>query len=442
MAVLKKKLNTVSNCGLCSLFIFMCGFTYAAEVSEAPVATEGDTVNQEVTTDEATDQNTVTESMGDEQEQSDPQQQAQEQDVISVEQEQVVTEPDQEKSKTDSENVAVESAPATKDQEKPTAEDQTQEKKAVSIIKEPEIGIDTVSLSEPQGNWLFKRIWWERAELKYEKIRKYVESVFESRALFLTQRADIDKNVLDPFYIAIGFGQGELKRIVDELVAYLEKEKTEKGDLTVQEREILAELQKEEKALQQIKLDVEGIIAMDAQIDEALNALFEQINRVRGYERDAWKDFKEIARVLNDTKARELYYKIGGVANNISDIQAYIRQEFSQHFGLLDTKIKEQVTRLQQSIEELKEKGFDLAEQVEKLQKKIVPCQVESKKPADSEEEEEVEQDSSFLNQYLINPISAVFSYIGSGVTSLYHMVIGTSSAPEQEQEEKESSED
>ncbi|MCX5925055.1 MAG: hypothetical protein NT124_02035 [Candidatus Dependentiae bacterium] len=423
MAVLKKKLNTASNRGLCSLFIFMCGFTYAAEGSEASVEAEGTTETVEV----------ATESEGAQQEQvvADPNQE--QSTVVSQEQEkeQIGIEVPKE-----SEKLASESAPATEEQEKLKV-DQVQKTTEASSIKEPEIGIDTVGLSEPQGNWLFKRIWWERAELKYEKIRKYVESVFESRAVFLTQRADIDKNVLDPLYIAIGFGQGELKRIVDQLMHHLEREKAEKGDLTAQEREILVELQKEEKALQQIKLDVEGIIAMDAQIDESLNTLFEQINRVRGYERDAWKDFKEIARVLSDIKARELYYKMDGVAKNISDIQAYIRQEFSQHFGLLDAKIKEQVSRLQQSIEALKEKGFDLAEQLEKIEKKVVPCEVIS-----TPEPEEIKEDIGFVDQYVVNPISAVFSYIRSGFTSLYLMVMGGNPEPEQEQDEKELSED
>src|SRR5689334_7513565 len=34
--------------------------------------------------------------------------------------------------------------------------------------KNPE-GIDTVSLEDAQGNWLFKRVWWERAEDRYGK---------------------------------------------------------------------------------------------------------------------------------------------------------------------------------------------------------------------------------------------------------------------------------
>src|SRR5438105_2755246 len=42
-------------------------------------------------------------------------------------------------------------------------------------------GIDTVSLEDPQGNWLFKKIWWERAETLYGKIREAVTSIWESR---------------------------------------------------------------------------------------------------------------------------------------------------------------------------------------------------------------------------------------------------------------------
>src|SRR5690606_16000794 len=34
---------------------------------------------------------------------------------------------------------------------------------AEQFVQEAE-GIDTVTLEEPQGNWLYKRVWWERAQ--------------------------------------------------------------------------------------------------------------------------------------------------------------------------------------------------------------------------------------------------------------------------------------
>src|SRR5579872_3599284 len=68
----------------------------------------------------------------------------------------------------------------------PVIEDVTA--KAEEMVPSSPIGIDTVSLEEPQGNWLFKRIWWERAEERYEKIRNLVTAIWESRTQFFNKR--------------------------------------------------------------------------------------------------------------------------------------------------------------------------------------------------------------------------------------------------------------
>lgn len=287
------------------------------------------------------------------------------------------------------------------------------------------VGIDTVSLDDPQGNWLFKRIWWERAEKKIEKIRRLVNAVFESRVIFLAQRTDIDRNVLDPFFISIGVGQGELKRILDELIARLEKEREKEGTLRTQERDILQELRKEESALKQMKTDVENVARIDHDIDEALNTLFEQINKVREYEADAWDNFKEIARVLNDIKARELYYTMDIIAKNIEDIQAYIQQDYTRHFNQLSTTAKQQIDRLKKSIETMREKGLDLGKKLELLEQEE-KMRASGKQPAEQEEEEEEPEEQGFFGRYIMTPLS----YIGSGLKSLWDGVVSVVTWP------------
>src|ERR1700733_9711008 len=89
----------------------------------------------------------------------------------------------------------------------PTIDEETHV--SVEPSTESPVGIDTVSLEDPQGNWLFKRIWWERAEERYEKIRLLVDAIWESRTIFFIKRNELDRNVLDPFYLNIGVSQGE-----------------------------------------------------------------------------------------------------------------------------------------------------------------------------------------------------------------------------------------
>ncbi len=273
----------------------------------------------------------------------------------------------------------------------------------------PEIeGIDTVDLDSPQGNWLFKRIWWERAEQKYEKIRGIVQSIFESRMGFFSLRNDVDKSVLDPFYIGIGLSQGELQMLLDQLVQTLDKERQDKGTLDANERAALSAILQEGEMIEQMHKDVMAINQLDRDIDDALSQLMEQINRVRGYDSEAWQAFKEIARVLDDTKARELYYQVDTAGRNIKDIKTYIDTSFAPHFEQLVKTVREQVERVQHSAVALKEKGIDLKLQVERITKGSVSR-------AGEQEEEEEEVSGGFF--------SSIFSAIGSFFSSIWGII-------------------
>jgi len=258
-------------------------------------------------------------------------------------------------------------------------------KSAQEIAKEvEEVGIDTIDIDEPQGNWLFKRMWWEHAEKRYEKIRELVQKIWESRMNFFVKRTELDKMVLDPFYISIGLGQGELYEILTELIGRIEKERKEEGVLSQSERSLLTRLQAEQQLLEQTKRDVESINKLDQGIDQALNRLMEQINRVRTYEQEAWEHFKNIARVLNDAKARELFFKIDTVLRNIKSIDDYLQQDFTQHFNQLLQRINNQVTKVTNELQGLKEKGIDFKKQVDTI---------EAEEEQEPELQEEVEEE-------------------------------------------------
>jgi len=247
-------------------------------------------------------------------------------------------------------------------------------------------GIDTVSIEDPQGNWLFKRIWWERAEERYEKIRLMVDAIWESRTTFFIERNKLDRNVLDPFYINIGIDQGELQVILAEINDFFEKQREQQGELTDQERMLYESYATEEETLKQLKSDVESIANLDHAIDDALGTLMNQINRVRQFETQAWDNFKEIAHILNDTKARELYYMIEGAARNIKNISVYLEREFFTHFNKLIADATKHVNRVQSQIDALKEKGISFKRQTELLEEQNAKQQQED----DSDQDEDV----------------------------------------------------
>lgn len=280
-------------------------------------------------------------------------------------------------------------------------------------------GIDTVSLENPQGNWLFKRIWWERAEERYEKIRILVDAIWESRNTFFKERNELDRKVLDPFYMSIGIDRGELQTILAEINDFLEKQREQQGDLSEQERVLYETYSTEEETLKQLKLDVDMITNLDHAIDDALGTFMNQINRVRNYESEAWKNFKEIAHILNDTKARELYYMIEGAARNIKTISTYLEQEFFTHFHKLIDEAKTRVARVQSQMDALKEKGVLFQKQAEQLDQQTAPNE--------EDQEEEVVKPKPKLGwfDWISSGISDVFGYIWSVIRLPYDMIFG-----------------
>ena len=271
-------------------------------------------------------------------------------------------------------------------------------------------GINTLSLANPQGNWLFKRIWWERAEERYEKIRTLVDAVWESRTTFFVKRNELDRNILEPFYLNIGIGQGELQVILGELIEFLEKKRDQQNGLTEQEHMLYEVIVTEEDALKQLQVDIESVTSLDRAIDEALGTLMNQINRVRQYEEQAWQNFREIARILDDTKARELYYMIEGTARNIKNISNYIEQDFLKHFTTLINETTKHITRIQNQIKSLKEKGVSFKRQSELLK-------VEEQTPQTDQDDESEEKAAKPKR-----PVGW-FGWISSGVTNFFNII-------------------
>lgn len=293
------------------------------------------------------------------------------------------------------------------------SESKTEEIKPISMPEEEtEIkGIDTVDLDEPRGNWLFKKIWWGRAENKYEKIRGVFEQILESRITFFTKRSTADKDLFAPFYFEIGMDNGELQSTVAQLTAYIEKQKKE-GGLSGSSLEIFNTLMSEKKSLESINADVLAVNKLDMDIDETLKKLMEQIDLARKYEREAWRSFKEIGYVLSDKKARELYYQMDTAYNNIKDIQEYVGQALVVHLDRVVAAAKNQTERIKTAIDTLNKKGHDLRTLIDKISAKPQkpPVVVEQE-----EIEEEVEEQGFFANMY---------SSIKSGVVAVWDTIV------------------
>ena len=284
-------------------------------------------------------------------------------------------------------------------------------------------GIDTVNLEEPRGNWLFKRIWWERAESKFEKIRHTINILLEERMAFFAKRTEIDKNILDPFYETIGMREGELSVIIAEYLKALERDTKEKG-LHASQKNLLSLIKQEKKTLENIEASIEAVINLDEDIDESLNQLAKQVNKVRGYEQDAWVSFKEIARVLSDKTARELYYGMNDSWQNIKNIRKYIGDEFKAHFEEVINVLKAKIEFIQTSLHALHDKGIDLTNPFEHL---FEQCGYEDNSSDDNAVREDNNSDGSqeevtVENRGIIGSIIGSFSH---AITWFFKSIVG-----------------
>lgn len=245
-------------------------------------------------------------------------------------------------------------------------------KTSSQVLQEEEkpTSIDTVDLNEPGGNWLYKRIWWEKGEAEYEKIQRLVQQIFELRMNFFNKRTELDRTVFDPFYLQAGLGRGELEELLRYLSGEVEAQRKRQGVLDEAERAFLAIMTKEQESLDQLKLDIEGISKLDNAIDDTLLKLIEQLNSVRRYEQQAWDNFKEISRVLNDKKARELYYGMVTFEENIVAIHNYIRKDLTPYFDQLIKTARDNVDRIKTTLQSLKEKGIDFKKKAQELESK------------------------------------------------------------------------
>lgn len=274
-------------------------------------------------------------------------------------------------------------------------------------------GIDTLESNEPKGNWLLKRIWWENAERSYEKIKQLKQKVIDSRMSFFQKRSEFDRTILDPFYIKIGVGQGELKEILSSLLAMIEQMRTSKGSLNEQERELLKSLELEQETLNGLEQKLQTVTEIDNAIDDALLKLIEQINRAHDYEQKGWESFKTITRELSDKRARELYYSLEGDLKNVRAIGDYIQKEFTPYFDQLIQRAQSLIDEMDASIQTLKEKGIDIKMQAQKLNQE----QEEQKKEA---EEKQAPQRSGWLSPLyniwdaIVETLSSLWNYITS----------------------------
>lgn len=307
-----------------------------------------------------------------------------------------------------------------------------------AVDEEELAGIDTVDLESPQGNWLFKRLWWERAEEKYEEIRALEAHILELRMPFFMKRTDVDRSILDPFYLHVAQDRGALEILLSDISEFLVQEAQE-GMLNETERGIRDQLQTESETLKQLQKNIQAVLNYDRELDAAIGTLMEQLNRVSVYEQEAWAYFKEIGRVLDDKKAREYVLKMKNIHRNIKEIEDYIKERFAVYFDQLIASIKENSEQVTIAMDQLTEKGIDLKEHLNQIKNEAQGIYTEEPEEMPKPKIEE----PGFFDRWILSPVISIFSSVWNGIATIlrwpYDLIFGAKKpAPEPLEEYEE----
>lgn len=311
--------------------------------------------------------------------------------------------------------------------EQPKQEEFKPQPQEIAEDEELEIkGIDTVDINEAKGNWLYKRIWWEKAERTYEKIKHLTDKILESRMGFFNKRNEIDRAIVD-FYSDLGFKQGELSELIDFMTRQLDHERKTEGSLDEKERELLELLTQEKKNIEQVQQGTKNIKKIDGALDDAIMKLVEQLTQAKYYEQQAWEHFKAINRELSDKKARELFYSMDTYWRNLNSINSYLSDAFAKYFEQLSQKIQQETDKIKTNVQALSEKGISLQSQALAMKKE---CKLPTKEETTAEESEPATGLFGSLWGWVKSPFSAIGSLFG-GIASWISGLFGGAESEE-----------
>lgn len=229
--------------------------------------------------------------------------------------------------------------------------------------------VDTFD-KESSGNWVLKRVWWEKIETLYEQIKQVFNTIMTARMDFISQRNRLDRE-LDIFFGQIGLEEGQLQDMIEDALNILKKERTQEGFLDKNEEAFYQALQGKQRDIEQLKLDVKALQELDQKIDEALDTLFKQIDVADQYEQKAWETFKDVARELDDKVARKSYYETEALLKDIQNVHRYITGDFAAYFTQTIQSAQTHSKSIAVQMQTLKQNGVDLKKRLESIEQEL-----------------------------------------------------------------------
>ena len=229
-------------------------------------------------------------------------------------------------------------------------------------------GIDTVDVKSG-GNWLLKRVWWQKGLETYEKTKTWLKKVLDTRVGFYVKRNNLESEI-DAFYLKVGFEGGGSLELTKSLKRAMNDIREEEGALDLNERKVSQKLIDHKKKLEALQKKIKTLQSVDKAVEDALDRLTSRIDQSRSYESESWAELKKIGKVLDDTEAKKHYYNIKGNLENIQNEYSYITKSFANYYNQIIQKARASMNEIQKSMDDLKAVGITLKSTVAKAKDK------------------------------------------------------------------------
>jgi len=260
-------------------------------------------------------------------------------------------------------------------------------------------GAETSKYSEEeigrQGNWRKKKDWLKQAQEKNDSIQNILADTQQYRTIFSTKFSDID-NLIDQFYRNSSFKKGKLDTLFEEIKKEIEEKKeltqklfstslseldetTKEGAIAIKNQfvsvyDISEEFKKRKQKLTQLQLDIKSISELDASVHERLKKVDAEIAKITSKAKESYDLSKKIWYVINDKKAKDIFYTLDNIYKHIDSLQTYIKKDLSANFDSVINTIKTQIQKTKDTIQEIEKNGVLVVDRTNRIsiaQKKL-----------------------------------------------------------------------
>lgn len=222
--------------------------------------------------------------------------------------------------------------------------------------------LDTLGFDD-SGNWVEKRVYWERAEEAYGKLRAINAQVSQEQLQYFGMRNEVDKQ-LTAGRCELGLNEAELAKVLDYLLGVLQ---AAQNQVQADKNDFKVTLLDNQDQLLLLQTSLEQLAQFDTDLDSVVVKAIDQVQKSNEYERKAWEDFKQIGRVLNDESARQLYYQVASYRKNSKLILKYLKTDLKNSFENLIARLKAKLSQIKKITGELKDAGIDLKYELKAL---------------------------------------------------------------------------